>query len=92
MMFSILDIPERKHGCRGLENVCKESVVPSVTQQPDEDPLNLQAQRIIPNSTKQQQEESTKRKQTTLTRFGLNAYVLGAIRERFNCFGRRLQF
>ena len=32
-------------------------------QQPDEDPLNLQAQKIIPNSTKQQPEESTKRKQ-----------------------------
>ena len=32
------------------------------------------------------------RKQTNLTRFGLNAYVFGAIRERFNCFGRRLQW
>ena len=25
-----------------------------------------------------------------LTRFGLNAYVLGAMKERFNCFGKSI--
>ena len=49
------------------------------------------ARRTIPNSTKQSLEKE--HTQTNkLTRFGLNAYVLGAIRERFNCFGRRLQW
>jgi len=43
------------------------------------------------NSTKQSPEKEHTQT-TNLTRFGLNAYVLGAIRESFNCYGRRLQW
>ena len=54
-------------------------------------PLNLPSTKnSLPKSAQIKQSKEDTRK-PNLTRFGLNAYVLGAIRERFNCFGRRLQ-
>ena len=47
-------------------------------------PLNLPRTKNNHNQYKNNHQRKNKRKQTNLTRFGLNAYVLGAIRERFN--------
>ena len=66
------------------------NVVP-VTTTPRGSHKSPQAQRIIPtvlNNHRRKEHTQT----TNLTRFGLNAYVIGAIRREINCYGRRLQW
>jgi len=60
---------------------------------PDEDPsLNLPRTKNNHNQHKNNHRRKNTRKQTNLTRFGLNAYVLGAIRREINLLGRILQW
>ena len=47
-------------------------------QQPDEDPLNLKHEEQ--SQTAQKHQEKAHAQTNNLTRFGLNAYVLGAIK------------
>ena len=48
---------------------------------PIEDPLNLPRTKNNPKQHKKQSPEKEHTQTNNLTRFGLNAYVLGAIRE-----------
>ena len=59
-------------------------------QQPEEKSLNLQCTKNkLPNTAQITTSEKEHEKQR-LTRFGLDAYVLGAMKERFNFFGRSI--
>ena len=65
-------------------------VVPTTTTQ-QRNPLNLPSTKNNlqkPAQIKQSRESTRK---SNLTRFGLDAYVLGAMKERSTIFGRRLQ-
>ena len=58
---------------------------------PTEESLNLPSTKNkFPKQHKCHKPEKA-HENNNLTRFGLNAYVLGAMKERSYCFGRRLQ-